>query len=209
MREYCGSVLLSGGGGDYVKCRTYEAFAAALRGCLLDILTPVRLVEELIVQNSKSVIVSQSLRFKNSSQWTFHTLQSYGCLVKMYQNLIPGHFAVPFPEKTVTLLLLLEESKVTFDLAERLYELFQEGVLCVHQQVSHPTAKQVRAGNVVTSREVTCVLFCSVLLGCWTACGWGLSGAIAWVDLGRSCCRCSTLCGSRPYAHILSCWTAG
>ena len=51
MRQFCSHILR--GGGDYVMCRTYEAFAAALHSSLLEVLTQVRDMEQLIVQNSK------------------------------------------------------------------------------------------------------------------------------------------------------------
>ena len=56
MRQYCSSVLRGGGGGGYARCRTYEAFAAALQGCLRDIVAPVRETEALIVQNGATML---------------------------------------------------------------------------------------------------------------------------------------------------------
>lgn len=53
-----------------------------------------------------------------------------------------------FAEKPVTLMVLLEESHVTFDLIDRLYERFQQGVLSVHQQSSRPTPRQVSHAHI-------------------------------------------------------------
>lgn len=46
-------------------------------------------------------------------------------------------------EKTVTMLSLLEENRATFDLVERLYELFQEGVMCMDKDLPRPSPRQV------------------------------------------------------------------
>ena len=44
----------------------------------------------------------------------------------------------------MTLLVLCKDCKATFDLVERLYKLFQEGIVCVHQRPLHPTPREVR-----------------------------------------------------------------
>ena len=44
----------------------------------------------------------------------------------------------------MTLLVLCKDCKATFDLVERLYTLFQEGIVCVHQRPLHPTPREVR-----------------------------------------------------------------
>ncbi len=55
-------------------------------------------------------------------------------------------------EKVVTLLKLLGETKVTFDLVNALYEIFDVGIFPIHQQqLPRPTAREVSSCDVAGS----------------------------------------------------------
>ena len=56
MRVFCRCVL-KGGGGRYMVCRTYEAFASGLHSCMDQVLGRVRDLEEQLVKKGEEGIL--------------------------------------------------------------------------------------------------------------------------------------------------------
>ena len=62
-----------------------------------------------------------------------------------------------FLERIVTLLVLSEECHMTFNLVNRLYELFHQGVESLHGDVSHPpNPRQVTSKEAWTMPSFFC-----------------------------------------------------